>query len=52
MKLKLEAQEKIAKEKRESDERITTQNISFQLEFQEIQKLKAHLKSGPGGPSF
>ena len=37
-----------AKEKRESDERIAAQNISFQLE---IQKLKAHLKSGPGGPS-
>ena len=48
MKLKLETQEKIAKENRESDERIATQNKSFQLE---IQKLKAHLKSGPGGSS-
>jgi hypothetical protein len=31
MKLKLETQEWIAKEKRESDERIAVQNISFQL---------------------
>ena len=48
MKLKLETQERIAKGERESDERIAAQNISFQLE---IQKLKAHLKSGPRGPS-
>ena len=48
MKFKLETEEKIAKEKRESDERIATQNIFFKLE---IQKLNAHLKSGPGGPS-
>ena len=48
MKLKLETQEKIAKENRESDERIATQNKSSQLENQ---KLKAHLKSGPGGSS-
>ena len=52
MKLNLEVQEKFAKEKKESDERITTPNISFQLEIQEIHKLRAHLKSGPGGPSF
>ena len=31
MKFKLETQERIAKEKRKSDERITVQNISFQL---------------------
>ena len=49
MKLKLETQDMIAKEKRESDERIAAQNISFQSK---IQKLKAHLKSGLGGPSF
>ena len=48
MKWKLEAEEMIAKEKRESDERIAAQNMAFQLE---IQKLKAQLKSGPGGPS-
>ena len=47
-KMKLDTQERIAKEKRENDERIAAHNISFQIE---IQKLKAHLQSGLGGPS-
>ena len=33
-----------AKEKRESDEKIASQNMAFQLE---IQKLKAQLKNEP-----
>jgi hypothetical protein len=45
---KEEAEDRRAKEKRESDERIAAQNLAFQLE---IQKLKAQLKSGPGGSS-
>jgi glycogen debranching enzyme len=48
MKWKEEAEERRAKEKRESDEIIAAQNMAFQLE---IQKLKAQLKSGPGGSS-
>ena len=39
---------RIAKEKRENNERIAAQNMAFQLE---IQKLKAQLKSEPKGPS-
>jgi hypothetical protein len=48
MKWKEEAEERRAKEKRQSDERIAAQNMAFQLE---IQKLKAQLKSRPGGSS-
>jgi hypothetical protein len=44
--LKEEVEDRRAKEKRESDERIAAQNMAFQLE---IQKLKAQLKNGPGG---
>jgi hypothetical protein len=36
------------KRREKSDERIAAQNMAFQLE---IQKLKAQLKSGPGGSS-
>ena len=48
MKWKEETEEMRAKEKRESDEKIASQNMAFQLE---IQKLKAQLKNEPGGSS-